>query len=221
MRQYNGFSMIELVFVIVVIGILASASIPQLNRDLRQEAISSIVSSLRQTQQLALNDSKHDFNDPQWQKSYWKWRYTVCKKGDIFYIVTSNTDNRTNADREESAIDPSNYKYIYQSNYICREDAKENILDSPKVLITKRFAITSIDSKGGCDGFQHVAFDNLGRPHSGIDGYSQPDYRFLLKDDCSFTFNFEKDGFFTSDIKPFTIIIEAITGRVSIERKND
>jgi type II secretory pathway pseudopilin PulG len=213
--------MIELVFIIVVIGILASASISQLNRDLRQEAINSIISSLRQTQQLALNDSKHDFDDPQWQKSYWKWRYTVCQKGDIFYIVTSNTDNRTNADRIESAIDSSNHKYLYQSNYICRENAKENILDSSNVLLTKRFAIVSIINQGGCKGFQHVAFDNLGRPHSGIDGYTRPTYEFLLKDDCRFTFNFKKDGFFTSNIKPFTIIIEAITGRVSIERKND
>jgi len=212
--------MIELVFVIVVIGILASAFIPQLSRDLRQEAKDTILSALYQTKQLALNDSKHNSNDPQWQKSYWKWRYTLCKKGDIFYIVTSNIDNRTNADRVESAIDPSNHKYIYQSNYICRKDAKENILDSPKVLITKRFAITSIVSKGGCSGFQHVAFDSLGRPHSGIDGYTQPDYKFLLKDDCSFTFNFDKEGFFTSELKPFTIVIESITGRIYLKKTN-
>ena len=210
--------MIELVFVIVVIGILSLSFSPQVNRDLREEAKDTIISALYQTKQLALNDSKHNLNDPQWQKSYWKWRYTVCKKGDIFYIVTSNTDNRTNADREESAIDPSNHKYIYQSNYICREDAKENPLDSPKVLITKRFAITSIDSKGGCDGFQHVAFDNLGRPHSGIDGYTKPNYQFMLKEDCSFTFNFDKDGLFTSELKPFTIIIEAITGRIYFKK---
>lgn len=212
--------MLELVFVIVVIGILASVVVPQLDRDLRQNAIDTIISNIRYTKQLALSDDKHDNNDQKWQKSYWKWRYTVCEKGDIFYVVTSNMDKNTNADRDESAIDPSNHKYLYQSNYICREDAKENILDSPKVMITKNFSITSIVTKGGCSGVQHVAFDNLGRPHSGIDGYTQVDYKFLLKEDCSFTFNFEKDGLFTSDIEPFTIIIEAIGGRIYLKRNN-
>ena len=59
-KQSKAFTMIELVFVIVVIGILAALALPRIERDLRQEAADNILAAIRYTQHLALNDNKTD-----------------------------------------------------------------------------------------------------------------------------------------------------------------
>jgi len=215
MFKRMAFSMIELVMVIVVIGILASVFIPNLNKNIRQEAIDSIISDMVYTQQLALLDNKHNINDIKWQMTYWKWRYTLCSKTNkVFYSVSSDMNEKGNVNRKESAIDAYNGKYLYQSNYFCKDGATSSEDDSPRVIISERFGIKSILNGGSCEReVQSIAFDSFGRPHRGIESYSSPNYKFLMKRNCSFTFSF-----FDEDIKPFTIIIEAITGRVFLEK---
>lgn len=56
--KHPAFTMIELVFVIVVLGILSALAMPRIDRDLRQEAKDNILSSIRYTQHLALIDEK-------------------------------------------------------------------------------------------------------------------------------------------------------------------
>jgi len=214
MKVKYAFSMIELTMVIVVMGIVASLAIPRMDRDLRQEAIDSIMSDIMLTQRLALSDDRHDPNNSAWQKTYWKWRYSECSdpnKG-MFYIVTSNRDYRKNADQNESAIDSYNQKYLYANSY-CRT-GKADKDDSERVLITKKFGIVSIDPTGGCRRVKHIAFDELGRPHHGIDSYKTPNFEYLMQTNCNLTFNF--DNGFIHDIDSFTLTIEAITGRVFV-----
>jgi len=215
MFKRMAFSMIELVMVIVVIGILASVSIPNLNKNIRQEAIDSIISDIVYTKRLALLDNKHNINDVKWQMTYWKWRYTLCSKTNkVFYSVSSDMNEKGNVNRKESAIDAYNGKYLYQSNYFCKEGATPSEDDSPRVIISERFGIKNITNGGSCEKeVQSIAFDSFGRPHRGVESYSSPNYEFLIKKNCSFTFTF-----FNKDIKPFTIIIEAITGRVFLEK---
>jgi len=209
-----AFSMIELVMVIVVISILASVSISNFDKNIRRDAIDSISHDIIYTQQLALLDNKHNINDSRWQMTYWKWRYTLCSKSDkVFYSVSSDMNEKGNVNRVESAIDTYNGKYLYQSNYFCKEGATSNKDDSSRVIISERFGIKSISNGGSCKGdVQSVAFDSLGRPHRGVESYSSPNYEFLMKKNCSFTFSF-----FDEDIEPFAIVIEAITGRVFLE----
>ncbi|KIM07197.1 MAG: hypothetical protein KU38_10710 [Sulfurovum sp. FS08-3] len=217
MKLRYAFSMIELVFVIVVMGILASLAIPRMDRDLRQEAMDSIMSDIMLAQRMAVSDFRHDAADPKWQKTYWKWRITECSNDTIFYIVTSNKDDRTNADRNESAIDPYNQKYLYAqtTGYCSTGNAHPD--DSDRVLITKKFGIKSIDRKGGCSSAQHIAFDEFGRPHNGIDSYTKPNFAYLMKEDCELTFNFENG--LIEDSSPFTITVEAITGRTFVSKR--
>jgi len=74
--------MIELVFVIVVLGILASLAMGRMDRDLKQEAAETILSHIRLAQQLALRDNKHrSDNNTQWQKAYWKIQFRNCGTG--------------------------------------------------------------------------------------------------------------------------------------------
>jgi len=90
--------MLELVFVIVVLGILTALAIPRLDRDLRQEAADNLLSAVRYTQHLALLDNRHTFNSAVWQKSFWTIRFQADGS---FYTVSSNIDYNTNVDKNE------------------------------------------------------------------------------------------------------------------------
>jgi len=206
MKFRLAFSMIELVLVIVVIGILASLAIPRMDRDLRQEAIDSVVANIRLTQRMALSDHRHDINQT-WQRSYWQWRLSTCDNGSYYYSVFSDNNRDGDIDVGEIAIDPYNRKYLHarEDGYCTSGDA--NNTDSDRVLLSKKFGITSIARVGGCANNAHIAFDEFGRPHNGIDGYASPNFAFLMREDCNLTFVLGESN--------FTVNIEAITGRVS------
>ena len=71
-KHKKAFTMIELVFVIVVLGILAALALPRMDRDLRQEAKDNLLSDICYTQHLALTDNKTNPADPNWQSKLWK-----------------------------------------------------------------------------------------------------------------------------------------------------
>ena len=54
----KAFTMLELVVVIVVIGIIAVAALPRINDDHIAEAADQVMSHIRYTQHLAMQDSK-------------------------------------------------------------------------------------------------------------------------------------------------------------------
>ena len=56
----RAFTMIELIFVIVVVGILAAIMIPKLNRNASREAANQILTHIRYTQHLAMQDDKYE-----------------------------------------------------------------------------------------------------------------------------------------------------------------
>ena len=67
MKFAEAFTMIELIFIIVIVGILAAVAIPKIERNGLIEAADQITSHIRYTQQLAMNDNKFNANDPNWQ----------------------------------------------------------------------------------------------------------------------------------------------------------
>ena len=56
----KAFTMLELVFVIVVVGILAAILIPRTERSPVQECAVDLLSQIRYTQHLAIIDDKYD-----------------------------------------------------------------------------------------------------------------------------------------------------------------
>jgi prepilin-type N-terminal cleavage/methylation domain-containing protein len=195
-KHTKAFTMIELVFVIVVLGILAALALPRMDRDLRQEAADNILSAIRYTQHLALNDDKTDpFNpiDPNWQKELWTIRFSLDGAGRYFYTVSSNTDHGTNVSIDEAAIDPINGKYMYSS------DSTIDANESPNIFLGKKYGIDDVDFSNcqtianGTNTSKHVAFDQLGRPHKGVFNTATNDYRTVMTADCTVTFSFQ-DG---------------------------
>lgn len=206
-----AFTMLELVFVIVVLGILAALAMPRLDRDLRQEAADNILSAIRYTQHLALTDNKHRFNNSDWQKALWQIRFPASGSGS--YSIGTNMDydtGGTNIDADESAIDPSNGKLMHSSATNA----------SPNIDITKKYGINSIVFKA-CAGqpassAMHIAFDNLGRPHRGVTQGATNGYAtYVNNGNCQITFN--SPSFNSS----FTIEIKQETGYAHVVGQDD
>lgn len=189
-KQTKAFTMIELVFVIVVLGILTALAIPRLERDIRQEAADNILSAIRYTQHLALIDNKTDpfLND--WQKSLWTIRFS--SDGD-HYTIGADVDRLGNIDKGEAAIDPTNGKYIYNNSTAPQAD------ESPNIFLNEKYGITTIAITSGCGNpfgtataTLHIAFDNLGRPFRGVSGATN-NYDRYVNQDCILTFSAVND----------------------------
>ena len=205
-----AFTMLELVFVIVVLGILAALAMPRLDRDLKQEAADSILSNIRYTQHLALTDNKHMFNDTKWQQRFWRIVFSTCTGNNRYFMVGTddNMEDASNAffDQSEAALDPRSGKPLFWTNGDdCSSGGDGSV--SEDIFISKKYGITTVASSGSCgDGttMGHIGFDNLGRPHYGFSTSTQPNYASIITSKCTFTFTMSDSDTFSIDIEPET-----------------
>ncbi|HSR74047.1 MAG TPA: prepilin-type N-terminal cleavage/methylation domain-containing protein [Sulfurovum sp.] len=213
-KHTKAFTMMELVFVIVVLGILASLALTRMDRDIRQEAADNILSAIRYTQHLALNDDKTNPFINDWQKSLWTIRFS--SDGD-HYTIGSDVDREGNIDKIEAAVDPINGKYIYNNSATPQAD------ESPDIFLNKKYGITSISITNGCGNpagtatsTLHIAFDNLGRPFRGVSDATN-NYDRYINQDCTLTFSAE-DAF---PGEPILVNISRETGYAYIVGQED
>ncbi|WP_309498822.1 prepilin-type N-terminal cleavage/methylation domain-containing protein [Sulfurovum sp.] len=188
-KHTKAFTMIELVFVIVVLGILAALALPRMERDLRQEAADNILSAIRYTQHLALNDDKTDPFVTNWQQKLWMIKFTGGSNA--YYTISSDIDISGSVNKAESAIDPANGKYMYNSSGSFSSIGSD---ESPNIFLGNKYGIDSISMSGGCSS-QHIAFDHLGRPFNGLKTTSlgtlaTNDYSKYMPSDCNIVFGF-------------------------------
>lgn len=180
----KAFTMIELIFVIVVIGILAAVIMPRTGSNKLHEAATQVLSHIRYTQHLAMVDDKFDPNDTnynpngcgtlhpgKWYLSLWRIRLHSLNNLSE-YSVFSDKNRCGSIDITgiiEPAIDPLSREMIYN------------------VDLTKLYGITSITST--CDdGNLDIFFDNLGRPYvNSVSTGVTPPYSNLLTQDCNLT----------------------------------
>ena len=213
----KAFSLIELVIVIVVIGILAVNFIPRIDRDNRTAAMNHILTMIRYTQNLALHDDKQDRDNPKWQKKFWKFKISKCQNENKYYfIIGSDTDTNGYIKKEETAIDPSNGKYLYSGNN-CKTESK-NPNKSPNVFLDK-YGINSVtfsscagDSTGSNTN-KHIGFDKFGRVYKNFENADsdKPNYKSYRRTDCRITFGFENSD------QNFTIRVKTETGYAFVE----
>jgi prepilin-type N-terminal cleavage/methylation domain-containing protein len=199
----NGFMMIELVVVIVVLGIITALAIPRMERDLKQEAADTILSDIRYAQHMAINDYVENPRDDKWQRSFWQVKIERCADSSgMFIMVGADKDYEGDIDRDEAAIDPANDKPMFWANANCSDGGDDTV--SNNIFLTKKFGVESIATSGGCVGVRHIGFDHLGRPHVSFSGSTTPDYGSYMTTACDMTFTMKSDENFTIRIVPET-----------------
>ncbi len=160
----KAFTMMELIFVIIVIGILAAVAIPRTGSNKLQEAATQVLSHIRYTQHLAMVDDKFDSNDPTWYEKRWQIRFphvTIAGVDTYYYEVFRDENKAGNSNIEEEAIDPLTKKTIGDG-----QAAVASIADGALTNLTKGFGVVTVDGTcviGGA--YRTVAFDFVGRPY--------------------------------------------------------
>ncbi len=155
----KAFSMLELVFVIVVAGILAIALIPNYDRDYAGEAIYKVAEHLRLAQHNAMTQ---DFTTPAVNTNELLWRVGFINGSNgACYSVFTDTNGGGNADANEAAVDPMSGLLLRGTPGTC----SQNNANSSEVLLWREYSIRRVTLGGGCNpAIRNIAFDNIGRP---------------------------------------------------------
>lgn len=155
--------MLELVFVIVVIGIITAVMLPRIDRDNVYEAAQQVISHIKYTQHLAMIDNKFDDTNVNWYKERWQIGFTSCSGGDIAYTIHSDKPAYgVLPGRAETARDPLSRLRLYHND--CAQDPSQ---DDGQVNLTDNFNINTVDFTG-CGNVQHIGFDSMGRPFTNV-----------------------------------------------------
>ena len=178
----KAFTLVELVFVVVVIGILAFALWPTKQPTQALEAARQIVAHIRYTQHLALNDDKFathiddggtDSIAKDWYKRLWRITFSnltadeKCKIGGWRYAVYQNiagnlSDSGQPNGTIEAARNPAQAGKVLSA---CYSGLSTNTSD--ELNLSQTYKIKNIDfSEFATDSrIQGIIFDELGRAY--------------------------------------------------------
>lgn len=164
--------MLELVFVIVIVGILAAVLIPKMGQSRLREAADQVVSHIRYTQHLAIIDDNYNSVDENWTKKRWQIVFGSSAKTNyqLAYTVFSDTAGGStgNPDRSEIAKNPMDRSKIL--SYGTAGDVNYKDKDVSKELnLGGKYGITNVIFSNSCTvgGSRRVIFDYIGRPMKG------------------------------------------------------
>ena len=178
----KAFTMLELIFVIVVMGIIIAVVTPNTRSNPAAEAAVELQSQIRYAQHLAMVDDQYDGADANWFKNRWQVviddnNLTIqSENGTVFASDTLATDRPLSRDYE------------------------------------KKYGVTVSSSDTDCpmiSGVFYLSFDHIGRPLIGdLNDYATP-LAHLLTNNCTITI--AGNGVtVTVDIMPETGFVKAI-----------
>ncbi|MEW5831254.1 MAG: type II secretion system protein [Campylobacterota bacterium] len=195
----SAFTLLELVFVIIVIGILAVLAMPNMRTSPLQQAAEQVASHIRYTQHLAMSDDKFDDTNSTWFASNWQIWFRISG-GKYYYEVFSDRDQETNSDANEEAIDPLTKRNLGNG------DVGVGLPSNQDVSITEKYRIVALDFSPNCRIGQggKIAFDHFGRPYGDVSYNPNDPYFKYLTQPCIFEMEHESDGNATITIQPET-----------------
>jgi len=215
----KAFTLLELIFVIVVAGILAVAVIPRLNETSSvEEAAIQLALDIRYLQHLAIQDNRLDTDDTNWFKKRWQLKFskTVGSDNQWAYAIFADESVDGNPNNSEVAINPQNRLKILTGGHSAGTTAYGDAKATKRLNVGHQYGVSSITMTGGCnisdDGKKRLSFDFSGRPLYGplhTSSVKEP-YQsdFLLKSTCVITLS---DGSDSVDV-----LVEPETGYVHL-----
>lgn len=188
----KAFTMMELIFVIVVIGILAAIVIPRTGANKLREAATQVISHIRYTQHLAMVDDKFDVNDATWYEKRWQIIFgtSASTNNRPAYTIFSDTSGTGEPDKTEMAKNPLDSTRLLSGGYSGILHTTNDADEVTKDMNLGYYGIIGYGLAGGCAGAR-VSFDHLGRPFRGdlntmTGAYSAPTQR-LITAQCRIT----------------------------------
>jgi type II secretory pathway pseudopilin PulG len=219
----KALTMLELVFVLVVIGILATVMLPQMQSTKLREAAMQVISHIRYTQHLAMVDDKFDATDSDWYKNRWQLKFSKITGtgGKWAYAIFNDYTNKDgNPNENEIAINPLDRSKRLTGGYsglIEYGDSKA----SEELNLGYNYSVNDIDFSGcgiaNDDGKKRVFFDHLGRPLIDnpeflINSYNDAGKSLLLATQCQIELCEVDDCTLATQDQKVTIQIEPETG---------
>ncbi len=166
-----AFTMMELIFVIIVVGILAVLAMPNFDRDPLGEATEQLANHIRYTQHLAMVDDRFDPNNAQWYSEMWKLNIRQIGTDWTYEIFSDSAAYDGNSVVAEEAIDPLTGLTL-GNNGIGITNLSDN------------YGIVNMAVAGGVNvtgsASLSIVFDNLGRPYRDTDSNANANWRNLL-----------------------------------------
>jgi len=229
----KSFTMLELIFVIIVIGILAAVLSPEMKSNKIREAAIQLISHIRYTQHLAMIDDKFDTTNPIWYKSRWQliFRTTIKETSSggetinvqsytIFSDKQSNTgtlpDGNPNTTNNEIALDPANSNKFLSGGF-STTISLEHKRRKHNMELKSTYGIIDVDFLDGCSGAKRITFDHLGRPLFGLTSSTNSPYEKLMTQSCKISIcSVSNCSTVSEGDSKVTIVIEPETGYAHI-----
>ena len=205
----KGFTLIELIIVIVIIGVLAATALPTMKRNLKQDLMENVITDVRHAQYLATSDFKQSSTNNLWQRAFWNVAFKTCGDGGVFTSVNSDINLNRILEINESAFDVLTNNYMFHDeNIACRGGKVAGTESSERIFLTANYDLAGVLLTGGCANSNNIGFDHFGRPHVQFQNSDIASYGTIMRDICIITFTFN-DG----DTRQLSIVPE--TGFVS------
>ena len=187
----KAFTMLEMVFVVVMLGVMAAVSVMYIPQTKLQQAADYMIQNIKYAKTLAQTDDRYftmqddsinSYSNKQaqyWQAGMWQVQFhlngNVVKNSYSIYADTARDANTTNFDGRPMsgdliAKDPQNKTCLsgYSENNLPNE-CKNNIAKEVRLEETYDVKIDKIDLPQNCNenGTARVYFDNKGLPYCG------------------------------------------------------
>ena len=225
----KAFTMFELIFVIVIIGIITAVIMPKNNSNALQEAATQVVSHIKYTQHLAMiNDKFNPSSGSEWYKKRWQIKFSNTNGSDNrwAYAIFADENKDGNPNGPETAVNPLDASKKLTGGYSNGTIAYNDDEATKKLNIGHAYGIKDIDFSSGCnisndDGKKRIFFDKLGRPYTDNpetleNTFETSSKSLLLTESCTITICNVSDCSSAGEKEKETIVLEAESGYVHI-----
>ncbi len=201
----QAFTMLELVFVIVIVGILSFVAASSFQRNTVQEAADQLVSHIRYTQHLAMMDDKFANANTTWFRNQWHidiLQDTGSANQWVYSILSADNPNLYAKDPQNATTFLSGLSTVAEAN------RAKNLQIQTKFGVTVTFPTLANCPTATATGFS-LYFDSLGRPYGNKSAATAP-HANLLTTTCSIVLsNGNAADNMTIEIRPETGYVRA------------